>query len=697
MQPNLFENSPSSDEDDDLYPATMENDSTENPQVLLEKLRDQIRHHDQLYYGKSRPKISDREYDLLFKQLTDLETQYPEFITPDSPSQRVGAPPVSQFNKVPHDHPMLSLDSGLAKEDIQVFDKRVCRELEVEHVEYAVEPKYDGLSVELVYERGVFVQGSTRGDGVTGEEITANLRTIRTLPLHLPTSEQPMERVVIRGEVYIRLPDFQVLNGQLTEREEDAYANPRNAASGSLRQLDSRITATRPLVITCYDLVTFSNAMPSTHWDSVSLLDRLGLPIPQERQICQGIDEVLDFHQEMENRRNDLPFEIDGVVIKVNSRHSQEVLGEKSRSPRWAIALKFPPRKEITQIEDIVLSVGRTGAVTPVALLKPVEVGGVTISRATLHNAEEVTKKDVRIGDTVKVERAGDVIPDIVERIPIEGEIRSAPFEIPLHCPVCGSGIVQEGPISYCTGQTVCSAQLKGSIEHYASKRALNIEGLGKKTVAQLVDQGLVSNLADLYTITKDDLLNLEGFADRSASLLLEALESRKQISFERFLFGLGIRHVGVHVSKVLASAYGTMENLTKANQESLEALREIGPETAAQVVGYFQEPRNLEVLDQLGKYGLHIEKVEQSAESEDLPFEGQNFVLTGGLDSLTRDEAKQKIEQLGGRVTTSVSKHTTYVVAGKDPGSKLEQGQQLGKEILNEEKFKVLLKNHGI
>jgi len=675
----------------------MPHDSLGNPQVLLEKLRSQIRHHDQLYYVQSRPEISDYEYDVLFKQLTELETQFPDLITPNSPSQRVGSLPVSQFKKVQHDHPMLSLDSGLAEEDLQVFDKRVCRELEMDQVQYSVEPKYDGLSVELVYEKGIFVRGSTRGDGVTGEEITANLRTIRTLPLQLPILEHSEGRVVIRGEVYIRLSDFQILNRQLTEREEDVYANPRNAASGSLRQLDSRISANRPLVITCYDLVTFSNSMPSTHWDSVSLLGTWGLPIPQERQTCQGIDEVLAFHQEMEHRRNDLPFEIDGIVIKVNARHSQQVLGVKSRSPRWAMALKFPPRREITQIEDIVLSVGRTGAVTPVALLKPVEVGGVTISRATLHNAEEVETKDVRIGDTVKVERAGDVIPDIVERIPIEGEVRSEPFIFPALCPVCGSGIVREGPISYCTGQTVCSAQLKGGIEHYASKRALNIEGLGKKTVAQLVDQGLVRNLADLYVLTKDQLLTLEGFADRSASQLLDALEIRKQVSLERFLFGLGIRQVGSHVSKVLASAYGSMNNLLKADQESLEALHEIGPETAAQVVGYFQESRNLQVLDRLWNYGVQIQQVDQPAEPKALPFQGQNFVLTGGLDSLTRDEAKHKIEQFGGRVTASVSKHTTYVVAGKDPGSKLEQGQKLGKEILTEEQFTALLKDSGV
>lgn len=666
--------------------------SNEKAQSRLQELREQIRHHDFLYYVQSRPEVSDSEYDRLFKELQDLEDQYPTLVTADSPTQRVGGTPLGQFLKVKHDRALLSLDSVLDVEDVQAFDQRMQRELEVEQVEYTVEPKFDGLSVELVYEEGVFVRGSTRGDGVTGEDITVNLRTIRSLPLHLQSHPNLPKRIVVRGEVYLPLPDFQELNRRLIERGEDTFANPRNMASGSLRQLDPQLTAKRPLVVTCYDLMVSSGKPFLSHWDAVSSLAIWGLPIPHLRQVCSSLEEVMAFHQDMAEKRESLPYEIDGIVVKVNDRSFQDRLGEKSRSPRWAIAYKFPARKELTTVQDIVVSVGRTGALTPVALLDPVEVGGVTISRATLHNVEEVARKDVRVGDTVKVERAGDVIPDIVERVPVPGEKRGEPFVVPTHCPVCESSVVQEGPIYYCTGQTVCTAQLKGGIEHFASKGALNIEGLGKKTVAQLVDENFVQDLSDIYRLTKEQVLQLEGFAEKSATQLLAAIEQSKSPSLERFLFGLGIHHVGNHVAKVLAAQFGSLEKVIATTEETLVEVHEIGPETAHSVVTFFAESRNIAVLNQMKESGVQIAELPFDEGAQAKPLAGQIFVLTGGLEGFSRQEAKQRIERLGGRVTSSVSKKTNYLVAGSDPGSKLDDAKKLGITVLTEEEFSRLI-----
>ena len=669
-----------------------QNNDDRKVQVRLEYLRETIRSHDHLYYVVNRPEISDSEYDRLFRELQTLETEHADLITPNSPTQRVGAPPLDQFKKVPHEHPMLSLDSHLNIEDVQAFDQRVRRELDLETVEYAVEPKFDGLSVELIYENGTFIRGSTRGDGITGEDITTNLRTIRSLPLQLQDSDTIQHQLIVRGEVYMRLEEFHALNRRLTERGEEPIANPRNGAAGSLRQLDSRITASRPLVITCYDLKGVDSQHTSTHWDSVTLLNQWGLPIPELRRLCPSIKDVIDFHSEMSEQRDRLPFEIDGVVVKVNRQDWQQALGEKSRSPRWAIAFKFPPRKEVTKVHQIIVSVGRTGALTPIALLNPVEIGGVTVSRATLHNVEEVARKDVRPGDTVKVERAGDVIPDIVERVPVEGETRADPFVPPSECPVCHSATIQEGPILYCTGQTVCPAQVKGSLEHFASKGALNIDGLGRKTVAQFVDQKLVNNLSELYLLTKEQLLELEGFAVKSATQLLEGIEKSKNASLARFLFGLGIRHVGAHMAQVLASHYGSLSAIQKASKEELQAIHEIGPEIAAGVESFFQEEHNLNVLRRMEELGVRVESIERSPDSTVQPLAGKNFVLTGTLGTISRQDAKEKIESLGGRVTSSVSKQTDYVVAGTEAGSKLDKAQQLGITVLDEAKFTAVL-----
>ena len=687
-------------------------------QARIDELREQILRHNRLYYGLGEPEISDSEYDKLFKTLQDLEEQRPDLVAPDSPTQRVGsglnAPvragtptstatlrvenPAEPFSKVPHDRPLLSLDSVLAPDEIHAFDKRVKKELEAERVEYVVEPKYDGLSVVIVYEDGKFAGGATRGDGHTGELITPNMRSILSRLQCLKIEGNVPRRIVVRGEVYLRLPDFQALNRQLTERGEKTFANPRNAASGSLRQLDTEITASRPLALTCYDLMVSSDPLPRTHWETVATLHEWGLPVPDpaQRQLCDGIEEVIAFHRSMLEEREDLPFEIDGIVVKLNVRAFQAQLGEKSRSPRWAIAFKFPPRKELTTVQDIVVSVGRTGALTPIALLTPVEVGGVTISRATLHNVEEVARKDVRVGDTVRVERAGDVIPDIVERIEIPGEHRAGAFEAPRACPVCQSAVVQEGPVYYCTGQTVCSAQLKGGIQQFASKGALNIEGLGKRTVAQLVDKAFVRDLSDLYRLTKDQLLSLDGFAEKSAAQLLSAIAQSQTPSLERFLFGLGIHHVGHHVARILASRFGSLEKLLTVTREELLDIRDIGPEIAQSTVSFFAEERNVAVLKKMQASGVAVQAVLRSTSEQAAPLKGKSFVFTGGLKSVSRQEATQRLQALGGRVTSSVSKQTAYVVVGEDPGSKLDEAKRLGIPVLDESEFLELLRAGG-
>jgi len=659
-------------------------------QARIDTLSKAIHRHDYLYYAKDSPEISDSEYDRLFRELTDLETAHPDLVTPDSPTQRVGAPPLDELKKVPHERPMLSLDSILDREDVLAFDKRMQKELSEPRVGYTVEPKFDGLSVELVYEQGAFVRGSTRGDGTTGEDVTINLRTLRSLPLHLQSDTHPPAHLVVRGEVYMRLDDFQALNRRITERGDEAFANPRNAAAGSLRQLDSKITAERPLVVTCYEIMGQSGQLSPTHWDELEALLRWGLPAPAHRKQCATIEEVIAIHRETEAIRDDLPYEIDGLVVKVNRRDWQERLGEKSRSPRWAIAYKFTPRKEITVIQDIAVSVGRTGTLTPLALLKPVEVGGVTISRATLHNADEVARKDIRVGDTVKVQRAGDVIPAIAERIEVPGQKREKPFQMPGRCPVCDSAVAREGAYYYCTGQAACPAQLTGAIEHFASKSALNIEGLGKKTVAQLVEEKLVNNLADLYRLKKEQLLELDGFADRSASLLLSAIEHSTQVSLERFLMGLGIRQVGQHIARVLAEHFKTLDAIMAADRETFESVHEIGPEIAASLESFFNEAHNRQVIQQLRGLGLTIETVPEKGRGA-RPLAGKTFVFTGGLEQFSRDEAKRRVEQLGGRVASSISKQTDYVVAGAEAGSKLDQARKLGVKILTEAEFAAL------
>jgi DNA ligase (NAD+) len=666
----------------------------------IDALRTEIRRHDYLYYVKNRPEISDDAYDRLFQELSQLETTYPDLVTPDSPTQRVGAGPQTDLKKVQHERPMLSLDSIMKADDVRAFDTRVRRELGreldrdlgQEAIYYTAEPKFDGLSVELVYEGGRFTRGATRGDGITGEDVTINLRTLRSLPLQLQAEPDLPAHLVVRGEVYMRLDEFQALNRRIAERGDEPFANPRNAASGALRQLDSKMTAERPLVVTCYEIMAQSGHLVSTHWEELDRLAAWGLPVPSLRRRGASIEEVIAFHAETASARDELPFEIDGVVVKLDRRDWQALLGEKSRSPRWAIAYKFAARKEVTQVQDIVVSVGRTGTLTPMALLKPVDVGGVTISRATLHNADEVARKDVRVGDTVKVERAGDVIPAIAERIPVPEQQRADPFRMPEHCPVCGSAVAREGAYSYCSGKAACPAQVKGSLEHFASKYALNIAGLGRKTAAQLIESGLVNNLGDLFALTKDQILTLEGFADRSASMFMEALERSKHVSLERFLYGLGIRQVGEHTAKVLSRWFGSLDAIMAADHAAFERVHEIGPEIASSLESFFQETHNREIIDRLRRQGLSIVMEGGHDPGRPRALAGKVFVFTGGLSQVSRDDAKRRVEAAGARVTSSVSKRTDYVVVGIDPGSKLDDAKRLGVATLTESEFLVLL-----
>lgn len=668
------------------------NISREDAKKRIEELRKEIRHHDYLYYVLNKPEISDAEYDKLMQELRELEGMYPDLITPDSPTQRVGAPPAEEFKTVKHTKPMLSLDTVLNEEEIRRFDDRVRRELGVEKVEYVVEPKLDGLSVEVIYENGVLTRGSTRGNGINGEDVTENIKTIRSIPLRLREKElRAPARLAVRGEVIMHIKDFEELNKKLIEKGEEPLANPRNAAAGSLRRLDPRETAERPLDAFFYEIMLLEGDTVKTQWDALQKIKAWGLKVNPHVRKCDGIGDVVRYHVEMGEKRDNLDYEIDGVVVKVNNIEYQDRLGVKARSPRWAVAYKFPPRLEKTQIMDIVVQVGRTGILTPVALLRPVDVSGVTVSRATLHNQDYVDQMDVRIGDLVRIGRAGDVIPEVVEVLKEERTGKEKKFHIPEKCPVCGSKVVREGAYYRCTGGLSCIAQLKRSIQHFASKGAMDIEGLGGKIVDLLVDNGLVRRISDLYNIRKEDLLKLPRFAEKSADNLIKAIEKSKEQPLPRFIYALGIPNVGEHIARVLAENFKSIENLKKAREENLLRIYEIGPEIAESVVSFFSEKRNLEELDRLARAGVKA-LTEVMEEKKPGILEGKTFVFTGELDSFTREEAKRIVEELGGRAASSVSRKTDYVVVGKNPGSKYEKAKQLGVKIISEDEFKKLI-----
>jgi DNA ligase (NAD+) len=655
-----------------------------------EWLRAEIRRHDYLYHVLDSPEIADSTYDALFLELKELEETHRELITPDSPTQRVGGAPISAFANVAHDAPMLSLDSDAREEALRRFDERLRRLLAAEgrpEPTYVVEPKLDGASVELVYEGARYARGSTRGDGVRGEDVTDNLRTIRSLPLRLREDDRPAPaRLAVRGEVIMPIREFDRLNERLMADGREPFANPRNAAAGTLRQLDPRLTAERPLDLFVYEILAGERGL-ATQWDTLSALRAWGLRVNDLARRAPDIDSVIAFHAELEARRDELDVEIDGIVVKLDDVIARGALGSTAHHPRWAFAYKFQPRREVTRILSILASVGRTGAVTPVAIMRPVELGGVTVSRATLHNREEVVRKDVREGDLVRVQRAGDVIPQVIERIPEPGRRRKPAWRMPEKCPWCGTPLVERGPVSLCPNGLECQAQLVGRIAHFAYRHALDIEGLGGETALLLVRSGLVRQLPDLFALTPEQLLELPGFADKSAHALVASLDHARDVDLDRFLYGLGIPEVGGTVARDLAAHFRDIDPIRNASADDLAAVPGIGPKMAAEIAGFFARPHNIEILDR-----LLAEVRIRAPERRGTALAGLKIVLTGTLQGLTRDEASELIEANGGRVVSSVSKATDFVVVGAEPGSKAARASELGIATLDEEGLRALL-----
>ncbi len=661
-----------------------------------EWLRDELNRHAHAYYVLDNPIIPDAEYDALFAELQQLESAQPELRSPDSPTQRVGGTPLPEFSQVQHDVPMLSINNGFSDEDIENFDRRVREGLgSDEPIGYACELKFDGLAINLRYEHGVLVQAATRGDGATGEDVTANIRTVRSIPLKLQTKKPPA-LIDVRGEVLMFKTDFARLNQRQREAGQKEFANPRNAAAGSLRQLDARITAQRHLRFFAYGIGRLEGAeLPSRHSALLDCYRTLGIPVCDERAVVNGASGLLNFFADIGRRRAQLPYEIDGVVYKVDSVTQQQTLGFVSRAPRFALAHKFPAEEATPTVLDIDVQVGRTGALTPVARLSPVSVGGVTVTNATLHNEDEVRRKDVRIGDNVIVRRAGDVIPEVVAVVTERRPQSARAFVMPANCPVCGSPIVrpEEEAVARCSGGWIkCAAQRKGGLLHFVSRRAMDIEGLGEQLVEQLVDRGLVTTPADFYKLGLVMLAELDRMAEKSAQNLLNALEKSKSTTLARFIYALGIRHVGESTAKSLARHFGTLDALLEASEEQILVVDDIGPVVAQSILGFLADPLNRELIEQLRASGIHWE--ESEPERGNLTLAGKTFVLTGTLPTLKRDEAASMIEAAGGKVAGSVSKKTSYVVAGDDAGSKLAKAQALGVAIIDETELLTLLES---
>ena len=653
--------------------------------------------HDHHYYVLDAPTISDSGYDALFARLLAIEEVFPGLRSLESPTARVAGGMLESLAEFVHCAPMLSLDSSADTDKVREFGRRVTRNLNLDRVPYVAEPKFDGISIEVVFRDGGYARAATRGDGVRGEDVTENVRTIRSVPLRLRDDAGPVPALLsVRGEVLMPLAGFHAMNRTRIEREQDPFANPRNAAAGAIRQLDTAAAASRPLDLFFYDVLAIEGfTLPPTHWETLEWMRQLGLKVSRRAQHCADILEAIEVHDDLEAARDELPYEIDGVVIKVDGRQHQEELGARSRTPRWAFAHKFVPREEVTRVDGIALQVGRTGIIAPVALLAPVEVGGVTISRASLHNYDQVRAKDIRKGDSVRVHRAGDVIPYVVERVDDRADVdRSVPFEMPESCPVCGSQVEREGAYFVCTGGIACPAQLNGTIEHWASRHALDIEGLGTKTVRQLTDAGLVRrSVADLYRLKTDQLLSLELFGELKAENLVAAIEASRSTTLSRFIYALGIRHVGEHVAEVLAREFGDLIALAETSEEHLLRIHEVGPQVANSLRDFFSEPCNRRVIDELLELGIQPQ-VEARGEAV---FEGEKFVLTGTLNNMSRSAVTALLEGAGARVTSSVSTKTDYVVVGDDPGAKAGKAATLGVTILNEKELSEMLRARGI
>ena len=660
----------------------------------IQALRDQLNDHNYRYYVLDDPLISDSEYDQLFRELQKLETDNPNLITEDSPTRRVGAEPLSSFASWTHRMPMLSLANAMNEDELAAFDTRVKKGLDTEKdLEYMAEPKLDGLAVELVYENGFFVNGSTRGDGITGEDITQNLKTILAIPLSLRKNGQKIPPLLeVRGEVFITKDGFKKLNRNQEKEELPPFANPRNAAAGSLRQLDSKITATRHLSIYCYEAGRIDGISFDTHEDFLSTLKEWGFPVNPEIQKVNNAETMIAFHRNLEAKRDSLPYEIDGTVFKVNAINQRNALGIRSRSPRWAIAGKFKAQQATTLVQNIIPSVGRTGAVTPVARLEPVNVGGVVVTNATLHNQDEINRKDVRVGDTVLIQRAGDVIPEVVKVILAKRPPETKTYQLPTACPSCGQEVFRpEGEVVARCQNLSCPAQVKGRIEHFVSKGALDIDGFGEKLVDQLVDKKLILTVDDIFKLNFDDLVNLDRMAEKSALNILSAIQNSKQTSLARFVYALGIRNVGAHLSKVLEKAYmGDIEKFMNGTVEELEAIDEVGPIVAETITKFLSNCTNTDVIESCLSLGIRL-KIIEGPKSQVL--QGKTFVFTGALTQFSRNEAKEMTEAHGGKISGSVSKNTDFVVAGPGAGSKLKKATELDIPVLSEAEFLDMLK----
>ncbi len=673
----------------------------EQAQARIAELRRLVEYHNYRYYVLDQPEISDEEYDALFRELQQLEAQFPEFITPDSPTQRVGAPPLSAFPEHAHRETMLSLDNAFSEEELLAFDQRVKRFLDLPQeadIEYTCELKIDGLAVSLTYEEGVLTVGATRGDGVRGEEVTPNIRTVRQIPLRLRSEDSlfdaPPRLIEVRGEVYLSYQEFERINHERAQAGEPLFANPRNAAAGSLRQLDSRITARRRLRFWAYGVGYCEGIEFATQWDILQQLKRWGFPVNPHTRLVKTIHEAIEFCRAWSRRRAELDYATDGVVIKVNRIAWQRQLGATARAPRWAIAYKYPAAQAITTLLEVRWQVGRTGVLTPVAIMEPVQVGGVTVARATLHNIDYIREKDIRLGDRVVIQRAGEVIPEVVSVLTDARDGDEIPIEPPTQCPACGARVERaEDEAALRCINLACPAQIVERIRHFTSRNAMNIEGVGDKWVQRLFDLGYIKDPADLYSLPqhRDALVQLERSGEKLVSNLLNAIEKSKQNPLERLIFALGIRHVGEHAARLLAEHFGSLDALMNAREEQIMQIHGIGPETAREVVEFFARPENRAVIEKLRRAGVRMEA--ERKERKATPFAGMTFVFTGELQSYTREQAEALVRELGGRATSSVSKATTYVVAGPGAGSKLQKAQELGIPVLDEAQFLAMVR----